>query len=354
MEKDTKQFLTDIVNAVSPTGYEQPAQAVYRRYMEKAADEVRSDAHGNVIAVLNPSGAPRIMLAGHCDELGFQIHYVDDDGYLYFLPLGGHDQSIVPGRRVTIHTAKGPVPGVIGKKPIHLMTEEERKSPAEIKKLWIDIGAGDKKRALELVQIGDPVTYNEEFQELNGGLAVARGFDDKIGVFTVGQALRLLRQGKKPKAAVFAVSTVQEEIGMRGARTAAYGIDPAVGIAVDVTFATDHPGIEKKEHGEIKIGAGPVIARGPNINPKVFERLVAAAKQEGIPFQVEAINRATGTDANVIQLTRAGVATGLISIPNRYMHTPAELISLEDAENTARLLAAFCRSVDPGDDWTAA
>jgi tetrahedral aminopeptidase len=354
MDAKVRTFLHDIVNAVSPTGYEHAAQKVFRKYMEGIADEIRTDSHGNVIAVLNPGGSPRIMLAGHCDELGFQISYVDDDGFLYFLPLGGHDQGIVPGRRVTIHAAQGPVPGVIGKKPIHLMTEEERKSPSEIKKLWIDIGARTKKRAFELVRIGDPVTYNETLAELDGGLAVARGFDDKIGVFAVGHVLGLLAQKGPVAAAVYAVSTVQEEIGMRGATTAAFGIDPAVGIAVDVTFATDHPSMEKKELGEIRIGAGPAIGRGPNISHRVFDRLAAAAASEEIPYQVEALNRATGTDANVIQLTRAGVATGLVSVPNRYMHTPAELISLEDAERTAHLLAAFVRRVRPDDDWSAA
>jgi len=353
VKREVREFLVDIVNAVSPTGYEAGAQKVFRSYMEKVADEIRSDSHGNVMAILNPEGTPRVMLAGHCDELGFQIHYVDDDGFLYFLPLGGHDQGIVPGRRVTIHAAKGPVPGVIGKKPIHLMSDEDRKSPWKIKNLWIDIGAKDKKRALELVEIGDPVTYDETFRELDGEIAVARGFDDKIGVFAVGHALQLLKEGPPPEAAVFVVSTVQEEIGLRGARTAAFGIDPAVGVAVDVTFASDHPSVEKKEAGEIKVGRGPVIARGPNISHKVFDRLVEAAREEQIPYQVEAVNRGTGTDANVIQTTRAGVATGLVSVPNRYMHTPAELVSLRDAENVGKLLAAFVRRIKPDDDWRA-
>ena len=350
MDKKTKQFLVDIVNAVSPTGYEQETQKVYMRYMKDVADEIRTDSHGNVMAILNPGAKTRVMLAGHCDELGFQISYVDDDGFLYFLPLGGHDQGLVPGRRVTIHAAQGPVPGVIGKKPIHMMTDEERKAPSEIKKLWIDIGARKKARALELVQIGDPVTYNEQFAELEGGLAVARGFDDKIGVFSIGHALRLLK-GKKLAVAVFAVSTVQEEIGLRGAHTSAFGIDPQVGIAVDVTFATDFPSMEKKEVGDIKIGGGPALTRGPNVSPVVFERLVKAATEDKIPYQVHAANRGTGTDANAIQLTRAGVATGLVSVPNRYMHTPAELIALDDAENVSRLLAAFITRLTGKENW---
>ncbi|OGV63412.1 MAG: hydrolase [Lentisphaerae bacterium RIFOXYB12_FULL_65_16] len=351
MDKQTKQFLVDVVNAVSPTGYEQETQGVFRRYMTGVADEVRGDSHGNLMAVLNPNASVRIMFAGHCDELGFQVNYVDDDGFIYFRPLGGHDQGIVPGRRVTIHAAKGPVPGVIGKKAIHLMSDDERKHPSEIKKLWIDIGAKNKKRAMARVQIGDPVTYNETFTDLDGGKAVARGFDDKIGVFAVGRALQLLK-GRKLAVAVYSVSTVQEEIGSRGARTSAFGIDPQVGIAIDVTHASDYPTAEKKEQGDVKIGGGPVITRGPNISPKVFDGLVAAAKAAKIPYQVQAANSGTGTDANAIQLTRAGVATGLVSVPNRYMHTPAELISLDDAENTGRLLAAFVQRLSGKEDWT--
>lgn len=341
----------DIVNSLSPSGYEQATQKMYKKYMKEFADEIRTDSHGNVIAVLNPGGSPRVMLAGHCDELGFQINHVDDDGFLYFLPLGGHDQGIVPGRRVTIHAAKGPVPGVIGKKAIHLMTPEERKKPSQIKDLWIDIGVSSKKEALKRVEIGDPVTYNETFQELAGNRAVARGFDDKIGVFVVGYALMLLSK-KSISAEVCAVSTVQEEVGLRGARTSAFGIDPDVGIAVDVTFASDFPTVEKKQLGDIRIGGGPAVTRGPNINHKVFDRLVTAAKSNKIPYQVEAANRPTGTDANVIQVTRAGVATGLVSVPNRYMHTPAELVSLDDAENTSRLLAAFIEKLTGKEKWT--
>jgi endoglucanase len=233
------------------------------------------------------------------------------------------------------------------------MDAEERKKGSAIKGLWIDIGAPTRKRALELVAIGDPVTYNEEYTELDGRIAAGRGFDDKIGVFVIGHALQLLH-GNKLAAGVFAVSTVQEEIGLRGAHTSAFGIDPQVGIAVDVTNASDHPTVDAKLVGEVKLGAGPVITRGPNINPLVFERLVAAAKRRKIPYQVKAANRGTGTDANAIQLTRAGVATGLVSIPNRYMHTPAELISLADAENAAKLLAAFIESLTGAESWIPA
>jgi len=287
------------------------------------------------------------MFAGHCDELGFLVRYIDDKGFLYFGPIGGFDETIIPGRRVIIHTANGPVTGVIGKTPIHLIKPDDRKKGSEINDLWIDIGAKDKKETEEAVSIGDPVTFAYDLLELRKDVYVARGFDDRIGSFIVAEVLRELAKSKKLKAEVHSVSTVQEEIGLRGAHTSAFGIDPVAGIATDVTFATDQPGVEKKQAGEIKLGGGPVIARGPNINPRVFDLLVKTAKALDIPYQVEGIPRATGTDANAIQLSRAGVAAGLVSVPLRYMHTPVETLCLADVEYTVKLLAGFAEAVTP-------
>jgi len=351
VKKKSLDFLKSILASPSPSGYEQPVQKKWREYTEKVAD-VSTDSHGNTIGVVNPKGSPRIMFAGHCDEIGFLIRYIDDKGYLYFGAIGGFDESIIPGRRVEIHNSNGPVPGVIGKTPIHLMKSEDRKKASEIKDLWIDIGAKNKKEAEKLVSIGDPVTYLYDFMELKTGLAVARAFDDRIGSFVVAEILHELSRSKTLKAAVHCVSSVQEELGLRGARTSAYGIDPMVGIATDVTFATDQPGVDPKHVGDIKLGKGPVIARGPNINPRVFDLLVETAKKKKIPYQIEGIPRATGTDANVIQTTRAGVAAGLVSIPVRYMHTPVETLDLGDAENTVKLLAAFSEAVTPDTDFT--
>ena len=344
MRKKSLEFLKNLISRPSPSGYEQPAQKVWREYAGQYAD-VTIDYHGNAIGVINPEGSPRIMFAGHCDEIGFMVRYIDDRGYLYFGAIGGFDESIIPGRRVTIHTSDGPVPGVIGKAPIHLMRPDDRKKASEIRDLWIDIGAKDLKEAEKLVSIGDPVTYTDDFMELKTGLAVARAFDNRIGSFVVAEVLRLLKGSNALTASVHSVSTVQEEIGLRGAKTSAHGVNPDVGIATDVTFATDQPGVDPKLVGDIKIGGGPVIARGPNINPRVFDLLVATAKKKKIPYQVEGIPRGTGTDANAIQLTRAGVAAGLVSIPVRYMHTPVETLDLGDAENAARLMAAFAEAV---------
>ncbi len=351
MEEKSLAFLKDLLDAPSASGYEQPAQRVWRAYMQQYADKVSTDMHGNCIAVLNEGGATRILLAGHVDELGFIVNYIDDNGFIFFKTIGGFDLNLIPGRRVRIHTKNGTVPGVTGKKAIHVMTPEERKKSPEIHELWIDIGAKDRKEAESLVRVGDSVTYVDTFEMIRGDVAASRAFDDKAGSFAVGEVLRLL-QGQTFDAAVYSVSTVQEEVGLRGAHTSAYGVDPKVGVAVDVTHATDHPDMNKQRLGNVKLGAGPVIARGANISPVVERMLIEAAEAEGIPYQLEAAPGGTGTDANAIQLTRAGVATGLVSIPLRYMHTAAEVLSLEDLANVSRLLAAFISRVKNDTDFT--
>ncbi len=344
-------FLKRLLEAPSPSGFEQPAQKIWRENVGKYADRIQTDVHGNCIGIINEEGSPRILLAGHCDELGFMVQYITDEGFLHFRTIGGFDVNIIPGRRVKVHTKKGPILGVTGKKAIHVMTDEEKKKKAEIHDLWIDIGVADRKEAESLVSVGDPVTYTVGFEELRKDLAISRGFDDKAGSFAVGEVLRML-SGKSFKAAVYSVSTVQEEVGLRGARTSAFGINPKVGIAVDVTHATDHPDMDKKRVGDIKLGSGPVIARGANINPVVEKMLIRTARDEKISFQIEAAPGGTGTDANAIQLTRAGVATGLVSIPLRYMHTSVETLSLKDVENVSKLLTAFILRLDDSVDFT--
>ena len=345
------EFLRSMLSNPSPSGYEQPVQKQWCDYTGEFAD-VRIDTHGNAIGSINPDGKPRLMFAGHCDEIGFMVRYIDDSGFLYFGPMGGFDQSIIPGRRVFVHTAQGHIPGVIGRMPIHLMQSDDRTKASEIKDMCIDIGVKDRKEAESLVAIGDPVTYTYDYFELRNGLAAARGFDDRIGSFIVAEVLRKLSRSKNLKAAVYSVSTVQEEIGLRGATTSAYGIDPDVGVATDVTHATDYPGVDKKEVGDIKLGGGAVIARGPNINPRVFELFVETGKKNNIPYQVQGVPRGTGTDANAIQLTRSGVAAGLISIPLRYMHTPVETLDFMDVKYIIDLMAGFAEALTPDTDLT--
>ncbi len=352
MRKESLAFLEALMTTPSPSGFEQPVQRIIRDTVGDWADEVRTDLHGNVIAIKNPDLAPRVMLAGHADQIGFMVQHVTDEGYIHFSAIGGVDAALVPGSRVSIWAAGGPVLGVVGRKPIHLMKAEERnKAEVELNKLWIDIGAGSRDEAFGRVQIGDPITFDLRMDRLSDDLVAGPAFYDKSGAFVVMEVLRILRR-RKLGCSLYSVATVQEETGLRGGRTSAYGIDPLVGIAVDVTFASDYPGADKSLIGEIKLGQGPTIARGGNINPVLFDLLVQTAKEKKIPYQIEAAPRATGTDANVIQITRAGVAAGLVSIPNRYMHTQVEVVSLRDITNAARLLAETVARIDETIDFT--
>jgi endoglucanase len=350
MQDASLSFLKSLLETPSPSGYERPIQDLVRGWAKPLAHEVRTDRHGNVLSILNPEGRPRIMLAGHCDQIALMVQHVDDNGFLYVQPIGGWDMQILLGQGLVVWTREGPVPGVVSRKAPHLLSGDERNKTPQFTDIWVDIGARDKKDAESLVTAGDAVTFELTWRELRNGLITSPGLDDKVGVWTVMETLRLLH-GKPLQAAVYCVSTVQEEIGLRGATTSAYGINPTVGIAVDVTHATDTPGNDKKQLGDTKLGNGPVVFRGPNINPHVYERLHQTAKNHEIDVQVRGVPKATGTDANAIQLTRDGVATGLVGIPNRYMHSPVEVVSLEDLDRAARLLAEFCLSVTPQCDW---
>jgi endoglucanase len=353
MRPQSLDFLKAIVNVPSPSGFEEQAAEIYRNYTAPFADKVYTDVHGSVWAMANPDAPMKIMLAGHMDEIGFMIHYISEEGLLYFSPIGGHDSTIPVGQRVWIH-GKERVPGIIGRKAIHLLEDDERKKKPELKDLWIDIGASSKKEVEELVSLGDVVTFQYEFQQLQGDRATARGFDNKIGSFIVAEALRLAKESGKldPNVAIYAVATVQEEIGLRGARTSAFAIDAQTGIAVDVNHAIDYPSVSKTRYGQLDVGKGPSITRGANINPIVFKMLVDAAKEAEIPYQVDVWPSGTGTDANAMQITRGGMATGLLGVALRYMHTPCELLSLTDVENCAKLMAAYCTSVKPDTDFT--
>ena len=343
-------FLAELLHARSPSGYEAEAQAVFDRHVKPAAAAYAMDALGNRLATLNPKGDPVLMLAGHIDELGLIVTYINKDGFIYFDTIGGHDLSVISGRRVIIQTASGPVKGVTGKRAIHLMDDEDRKKVPKKHEIWIDIAAGSKKEALERVSIGDVATYDHELELIHGSIGAARAFDDKVGAYIVGEALiRLSRDAKKLAAKVVSVATTQEEIGTRGATTAAYAVNPHLAIAVDVGHATDHPDCDNRKYGETKLSGGPIICRGANINPKVFDRLVKAAKKLKIPYQIEADPRPTGTDARAIQMGRGGVATGLVSVPLRYMHTPSEVVDLEDVEHCVKLLVEFAKGLEKGD-----
>ena len=350
MESAARDFLVKLLETPSPSGYERPIQEVVRAYVGEFADRVTTDLHGNVIAAKNPGAKLRVMFAGHCDQIGMLVTHINDNGFLYAQTIGGWDAQQLIGQRMTIWTAKGPLPAVISRKPIHLLTDEERKQVVKLEDLWLDIGAKTKDEAKELVRIGDPVTLKLGFQEMRNGLANSPAMDNKCGLWVVIEALRQAAK-RDLKVAVFAVSTVAEEIGLRGAQTSAFGIDPQVGIAVDVTHATDCPTIDKRQQGEVSLGNGPVIVRGPNMNPVIVERLLSLAQQREIPHQLTASGKAQPNDSNAIQISRAGVATGLVSIPNRYMHSAVEMISLDDIDRAADLLAEFVGSLSGDEDF---
>jgi len=351
MQDSALQFLKDMLHAPSPSGYEEPVQQVVRDYLEPMADEIRTDIHGNVIACKNPEAPVRVVLDGHCDQIGLLVSQIDEFGFIYTQTIGGWDPQQLIGQRMTIWTANGPIPAVIARKAIHLLTDEEKKQVVKQEDLWLDIGAKSQDEAKEAVRIGDPVTLQLGFQAMRNNLANAPAMDDKTGVWTVVEAFR--RASERPlNVALYVVSAVQEEIGLRGTATSAFGIDPHIGIAVDVTHATDCPTVDKRQQGEINLGGGPVIYRGPNTNAKLTERLVALADEHGIDYQMAAIGKGASNDANRLQITRAGVATGLVCVPNRYMHSAVETISLDDIDGVAELLGQFATSLSGEDDFT--
>jgi putative aminopeptidase FrvX len=340
MNKESESFLMDVLEAPSPSGYEQPAAKIWRDYVKPHVDELIPDVHGNSIAVLNPDAEFKFMLAGHIDEIGLMITHIDDKGYIYTAQIGGMDPSLLVGQRVKIIAQKGSVFGVIGRKAIHLMKPEERKKGVEMENIWVDIGADSKKAAQKRVCVGDPIVVDVAARKLNKDKLVSRATDDKTGAFVVAEVMKALAR-RKLKICVMGVATVQEEVGLRGAITSSYRVNPDAGFALDVTFASDHPETDPKKIGEVKLGKGPVLHRGPNINPVLEKELFKTAEKHKIPYQLTAEPRGTGTDANAMQLSRGGAATALISIPNRYMHTPVEVISMKDLDNTVKLIVNY-------------
>jgi putative aminopeptidase FrvX len=374
VDASSKEFLRTLLATPGVSGYEQSVQAVVRAYATAFCDDVTTDLHGNVIATANgadgravvaaPGDAgnaeasgddgsarrPRLMFDGHCDQLGMIVSHIDEAGFLYFQTIGGWDPQQLVGQRVTVWAAGGPLSGVISRKAIHLLTDTEKKSVVDAKDMWIDIGASDRSDAESVVNIADAVTVQLGLQEMRNDLANAPAMDNRTGVWVVFEAMRrAVAQGID--CTLCTASTVQEEIGLRGAKTAAWSIDPDVAIAVDVTHATDCPTIDKRQRGDISLGGGPVILRGPNMNPRVVDRLEAVAASGTITHQVAALGRAAPNDANPLQLTRSGVAVGLVQIPNRYMHSAVETVSLRDLDAAADLLAAFACTLSADDSF---
>ncbi|TWT79878.1 putative aminopeptidase YsdC [Planctomycetes bacterium CA13] len=352
MQDASFDFFRNAIETPSPSGYEEPITRLIRDYAKPFADAIRTDVHGNVIVSAGDTSGPRLMYAGHCDQIGMLVSHIDEQGFLYAQTIGGWDPQQLIGQGMTIWTADGPIAAVISRKPIHLLTTKEREEVVQFKQMWLDIGAADEAETRSKVRIGDPVTLELRYRPLLGDLVSGPGMDNKTGMWTVIEALRRSsKSGNSLQCHLHSVATVQEEIGLRGAKTAAGSIHPDVAIAVDVTHASDCPTIEKNQQGHIRIGGGPVIFRGPNINAKVAVRLIELAENNSIPYQLAAVGRATPNDANVLQLHGSGVATGLVAIPNRYMHSAVEVISLSDIDHIAELLAKFAESLSAEDDF---
>jgi len=292
------------------------------------------------------------MLAGHADEIAMAVNFISDEGFIYVRRMGGIDAAITKAQRVVIHTAAGAVKGVVGNVAPHLTKQEGDPKPPKIHDLFIDIGVANRKEAEKLVRVGDPITLVDEFDILRNDLVVARAFDNRIGTFAVAEALRLLSESKgKLSAEICAVSNVQEEVGLFGARQIAYSLHPNVALVVDVTHATDYPTVNKAQHGDVKVGKGPALTHGGCNHPEVVARLETVARQKKIPLQHEAMSATSGTDTDAIFWTRGGIASALISLPNRYMHSPVEVVSLKDLEQIPQLLAAFAQSLKKGEEF---
>jgi endoglucanase len=352
MRAESLEFLRSLVNTPSPVGHETRGLRLWMDHVRPLAATTHSDTYGNCVATLNPGAGPRIMLAAHADEIAMAVSYVTAEGFIHVRRTGGIDPAITKAQRVIIHTRGGPVKGVVGNVAPHLTKGDGDVKPPKIHDLFIDIGASTKEQAMARVRIGDPITLSDEFDLLHGELAVARAFDNRIGTWAVAEALRLL----KPVVAeleweVCAVANVQEEVGLLGARQIAYSLQPAAALVVDVTHATDYPTVDPRQHGDIKLGKGPAITHGGCNHVEMVDRIESVAAARGIPLQHEAMSASSGTDTDVIFWTRGGIPSALISLPNRYMHSPVEVVHLGDLEQIPELLAAFCRSLRRDDSF---
>jgi len=352
MREASLKFLETLVNTPSPSGSEARGQRVWLDYIAPFAGETFTDAYGNAVAVLNKGGSPRVMLAAHADEIAMTVNFITEDGFIYVRKVGGIDPAITKAQRVVIHSRGGPVKGVVGNVAPHLTKSEGERKVPKIEDLFIDIGVGSKREAERLVRIGDLITLASQFELLRGDIAVARAFDNRIGTFAVAETARLLRDSKETlNAEVLCVSNIMEEVGLLGSRQIAYSLKPDLALVVDVTHATDYPTVSQQQHGDIHLGKGPALTHGGCNHVEIVTRLEAVAKAQKIKLQHEAMSNSSGTDTDAIFWTRGGIPSALISLPNRYMHSPVEMVHLKDLEQIPKLLAAFLQSLAPGEQF---
>jgi len=352
MRKQSFDFLKQLLSCPTPSGHEAPGQKIWCQYARQFADKVTTDSYGNAIAVLNPKGSPKIMLDGHIDEIGLMIKHINDNGFLSFQTIGGVDASLLRGKRVNIHTAKGVVRGVIGAIAPHLTRGEGEPKPPKIHDMTIDIGAKDAKAARKRVAVGDPITFVDDFEMLTDDLAVARALDNRVGTWAAIEALRMAAEKRDDlHCAVYACSSIQEEVGSRGASMNVFNVRPDAAFVLEVTHATDSPGINAAQHGQVKLGEGPTISIGRENHPALLARLRDAAKARKIKLQTEAFSASGGTDAMAIYSAVGGVPSAVIGVPTRYMHSTVEMISLRDLQAAADLLTEACLTIKAGDTF---
>jgi endoglucanase len=351
MQKAPREFLLNLLETPSPSGFEARCARVWLDYVKRFADETSTDAYGNAFAVYNPKGSPTVMFEGHSDEVGLMVTYIDDDGYLWVSSIGGVDPKVLPAMRVVLHTADGPLPGVIGAMAPHMQTAEQREKSAKISDIYIDIGAKDRKAAEKLVTIGTPATIDHGPTQLMGDTLAARSCDNKIGIWSAAEGLRRAKE-LKVSAKIVAAAHVQEEVGLIGAGMGAFRWDPDVAIVVDVTNAIDYPDVDEKLRNVIKMGGGPAIRVGPACHPKVVERLEKVATRHKIKLQRVPIPGRSGTNANAIYPARQGIPTGILSTPNRYMHSPSETINLRDLDQIPTLMSRFAADLKKNEQFT--
>ncbi len=344
---ETPALLDRLLRCAAPSGHEAPAAAVWRE--EASFAEMTTDGIGSSIARIGEK-APLLAVVGHIDEIGLVVTHIDEQGILWFAPIGGWDAQILVGQRVEIRGREETVPGVVGRKPIHLLDADQRKKVVELKGLHVDVGAADRDEAAELVRVGDPIVIAGEPVALAGARLASRAMDNRLGAYVALEALRRCHERGTLRGSFAAIAAVQEEIGLYGARTSAFEVRPDLAVAIDVTHATDAPGVDEKQIGSHALGSGPAIGRGSTLSPKVFELLVEAAEAAGIEHTIEASGRTSGTDADAFQISRSGIPTGLVSIPIRYMHSPVEMVDLPDVEAAIELVATFAERLEEGVD----
>lgn len=346
MKESALDVLVSLLSHASPSGSESELLDTVRKLLSPHADSICRDSNGNLVATVNPGASRKVMLCAHADEVGLMVMHIDERGFLWFAPVGSVDPIVLPARQVTVHTSGGPVPGVIGRKAIHQIEPEDRGKPLRTNDMWIDIGAADGDDAKSSVAVGDYVSLRTEATPLRNGLITGRGLDNRAGVAALIRTIQGIK-GRRPDVTIIAVASVQEELGARGARTASFAAEPDVAIAIDVGHATDYPGAEPRRFGDCRIGAGPILYRGPNIHPQLGAMMEDTATSLRMRVQVLAEPRPTPTEADPFQISRGGVAATVVKVPIRHMHTPAEVVSVADVDNLARLLSRFVLSLKP-------